>query len=1162
VQFKDISYKIVMKRLRKIFASLVMVTTVLTTVGAFAPSVNAAAQAGDLIKKDGLSAVYYLGEDGKRYVFPNEATYKSWYSDFSGVVTVSADELASYPLGANVVIRPGTKLVKITTDPKVYAVEPNGSLRWVQTEADAIALYGANWAQRVVDVADSFFTNYTIGQPLSSNEVPVGSLVKKSGENSIYYYDGTNYRLIEDEVAFLANRFQNANVLTLSSFTAGGTTITGAESAIVKTSQSGQSTGWKPGQGTGVTVALNSMTPASQSVPATVSRVPFTKVNFTASNDGATILEAITVKRSGLTENYTQFDRIWAEKDGVMVSSKRALNSNDEAILTFAPALNIPAGQTVTIDIIASLVSASGNGALGIASASAVTASGATVSGSFPIVGNVMSFTSYDVAQLTVASTATAGSPYEYTVKVGDEDVELAKFDINFGTNPRDVIVNSIMLRNTGTEDLATVVMDLYLENNGNVVSEKGVINGRYVTFNMKNGGLTMLKDDSGQVFYVKGDVIGKDNATDPGLKLLLNKKEDLYAYEKATGFGVSLGHADNLLVSEIAIEAGAVSVSKKSTSPADTTVVKNSKSVNALVANLKADEAINADGLTVKVANASAFVSSFENIKVYLNGILLGSFDVPTTSTNISTFSISEEVDSTLSLKKGDNEVKVTVDVKSAATAGDKIAVKLDGTDLLTTPEYAANQNAVDSADISGTASGAIITVEGGDLSVTRNDGYVDGRKAVKGTTDVSLAKFAVKALNDTVKLTSVSLAANSATGTKVPDSSVYDMKLFVDGVQLGSTRDFSSGATFSSLSLSIAKNATKVIELKGSFDSSSTGAFKTVATFNSQDSLGKSITPAPTAASAQFEITEGGTLIVAKGANTPYSNILVAKAGVEQAVADFRLTAVDDSANITELVIANATTTADARISSYKLYDGATLLDTAIPTTGEATFYISGNELVVPANGSKTISVKAVFNAIDVVADTNAQLTLSIKADSIIAKSSNGSELAQTSISGEATAVANHMFVRKTKPTFSKVNGIVGGASSAQEIARFKVAADANEDLRLTAIAFTRNGTDSAVPDGYVLYEVGNSTALAISATADFSGFETVINKGTDKTYRVVANTSDVAGDGHTFGVSLSNVAATNKIAWGEYFVTGYEDYDSTYVEELPLDFGSIGR
>ncbi|HPT08570.1 MAG TPA: hypothetical protein PLE28_02660, partial [bacterium] len=216
-----------------------MLLTVLVMSGfsAIATPVSAAASAGDLIKKDGLSAVYYLGDDGKRYVFPNEATYKSWYSDFSGVVTISSDELSSYPLGGNVVVRPGTKLVKITTDPKVYAVEANGVLRQIPSEAAAIALYGTDWAKRVIDVADSFFINYTIGSPLASNEVPMGSLVKKTGDSSIYYYDGTNYRLIEDEVAFSANRFQFANVLTLSTFTASGSTITGAETAIIKTSQ-------------------------------------------------------------------------------------------------------------------------------------------------------------------------------------------------------------------------------------------------------------------------------------------------------------------------------------------------------------------------------------------------------------------------------------------------------------------------------------------------------------------------------------------------------------------------------------------------------------------------------------------------------------------------------------------------------------------------------------------------------------------------------------------------------------------------------------------------------------------------------------------------------------------------------------------------------------
>ena len=163
--------------------------TVLAMCGLVAPiQTNAAASAGDLIKMDGNSSVYYLGADAKRYVFPNSTTYMSWYTDFSGVITVPAAELQSYVLGGNVTMRPGTKLVKITTDPSVYAVEPNGTLRKIQSEAQAAALYGTNWNKRVVDVPDAFFTNYTVGAALVSGATPVGSLVKNATGADIFYY--------------------------------------------------------------------------------------------------------------------------------------------------------------------------------------------------------------------------------------------------------------------------------------------------------------------------------------------------------------------------------------------------------------------------------------------------------------------------------------------------------------------------------------------------------------------------------------------------------------------------------------------------------------------------------------------------------------------------------------------------------------------------------------------------------------------------------------------------------------------------------------------------------------------------------------------------------------------------------------------------------------
>lgn len=125
---------------------------------------------GTLIKGKGLSTIYFLGEDGKRYVFPNSKTYFSWYDDFSSVEEVDTDELYDYPLGGNVRYKPGKFLVKIQTDPKVYAVGPNGKLRWIKNERLARALYGANWNLLIDDIPDSFFTNYELGDPIEDED--------------------------------------------------------------------------------------------------------------------------------------------------------------------------------------------------------------------------------------------------------------------------------------------------------------------------------------------------------------------------------------------------------------------------------------------------------------------------------------------------------------------------------------------------------------------------------------------------------------------------------------------------------------------------------------------------------------------------------------------------------------------------------------------------------------------------------------------------------------------------------------------------------------------------------------------------------------------------------------------------------------------------------
>jgi hypothetical protein len=115
------------------------------------------------------SAVYYCGRDGKRYGFPNAKIYATWYEDFSNVRVITNEEMAALPLGGNVTYRPGSRLVKIQSDPKTYAVGRDGLLRHVPDEATAIALFGSAWSGLVDDIDVAFFLNYRIGAPIPHN---------------------------------------------------------------------------------------------------------------------------------------------------------------------------------------------------------------------------------------------------------------------------------------------------------------------------------------------------------------------------------------------------------------------------------------------------------------------------------------------------------------------------------------------------------------------------------------------------------------------------------------------------------------------------------------------------------------------------------------------------------------------------------------------------------------------------------------------------------------------------------------------------------------------------------------------------------------------------------------------------------------------------------
>lgn len=142
------------------------------------PNVSRAAGANDLVKCEDFAAVYFIGDDGKRYSFPNEKIFFTWHPDFEEVKQISCDDLATLPLGGVVKYRAGVRLIKIPSVPKVYAVEPDGALRPIKDEGQAKELYGEGWSQFVDDLPESFFPRYSVSTELKKGELPEGMILE------------------------------------------------------------------------------------------------------------------------------------------------------------------------------------------------------------------------------------------------------------------------------------------------------------------------------------------------------------------------------------------------------------------------------------------------------------------------------------------------------------------------------------------------------------------------------------------------------------------------------------------------------------------------------------------------------------------------------------------------------------------------------------------------------------------------------------------------------------------------------------------------------------------------------------------------------------------------------------------------------------------------
>jgi len=996
-----------MQKIRKAFVVSVMSITVLSmSMLALPVSVGAAVGAGDLVKVDGSSAVYYIDADNIKHVFPNEPTYKSWYRDFSSVQTITATELSGFARGGNVTVRPGTKLITSPDEVTVYAVEPGGVLRSIVSEANAIDLYGANWARRVIDVVPSFMVNYTTGSALTVGEYPVGTLVQMTGDTDVYYYDGTNYRMFEDESALLDNRFSLDDVVTTDmTITAGGTEISGAEADLINTA------GGALGDvitSSGLSVALSASTPASGSIisDSTANEypqalIPFTKVNFTAAADGDVKVTELQFTRTGISAD-GDLGNLYLYDGNTRVAEYSSFSDKVVTFRNTSGLFTVGAGATKSITLKGDLARGSTSVTSGktigfnLVSTDSVSANAASVSGSFPITGNLMSTAVVtDLGHLYFAGTSGANGSIPGSVKADQANVEF--WSVNVTADAQDMQIDYLKFTMVGTidtDDIGSVKLELAGEQVGDAVS---MGSDNTLVYDLSSDPIVIAAGQT-KALSLRGDMLGGSGRS---FEFTIQKSSDVSLYDTEYGVyvtpnvtGVTTAFGVVQATSNISVDSGTITVGVATDSPTGNIPDAATNVTLAKFSFTATGEDVKVESL-VASSTCTGLNEVLANVKVLLDGSQVGSTDTSLTCNGGT---------DTASFTFGNTFVVPAGTTKYLTLVADTTGANIDSGDTVIAALQVGSGNAVGQTTLTSLSTtaqtGRTLTVASGLATATENTSFGD-RSATQpsGTVSASgvqIASFVIKAgAGEGIKVTQIKLADDST--TELGDN-FQNLKLMHDGTQIGSTigsLNTTAGTyTFTpATAIQIAAGQQYQVDVYADILSSvadSATVLSPVVAFDEATATGL-VTGATASATTNADlqnayISAQGNLTITLDNDTALAQqVLMGSTGLE--LAKFKLAAdAAEDISISKIVISDfLTAAATGTIKNLKLFvDGAQVGQTINLTNDYATSsygVFDGISLTIPKNNNKILTVKGDVNTYDNGALSNSGHNISMR-------------------------------------------------------------------------------------------------------------------------------------------------------------------------------------
>ena len=970
--------KIIMNNLKKVFTFGVVLATIVWSMGvaALVPVASAATLSGGDTIKGSFDAVYFNAEDGNRYVYPQDKYYFTWQYDFSGVIIITDAELAAIPLAGNVVTRYGTKLVKIQSIPKVFAVGRDGKLYWVNSEASAVTLFGSDWGGRVIDVSDAFWPNYTdTGVELDGTWYPDGFLLKAAGSPDVYLiWDGMKRR-IASEAAFYANRFYweyvcETTQAVLDSYS-DGSEVTGGEADLVDDSQGGGAVIPGPGTGGALSVALAPDTPAAKSVPDSAIDIPAVKINFTATG-GDVKVSKISFLRSGLsTDALIAAAKLY--ENGTMVGTSQTLNADHKAVFNVSGGWTVPDGVTNPLELKfdgPGFGGGTGEVVFGIESASDIVSNASSVNGAFPINGNTMTITMINVGGLTVdnGTLQPTGTP---TVDIDAVDHMFVHMKL-WANAVEDVNIDYItLMRGTASSFITSDLDELELYN-----TTAGMSYGTadWTTDDKLVWATPGLSVTQGNYVEIGGraDVVGGSGRT-VGFDIWDGSAWTIQATGAMYGYGVPLTAGTWAGVGPLTtINQGTVTVSKGSNAPATGNIPVGSSDVEICSFDFLVkgeDVRFGQMAVTVTGIGGAETVNDITLLRILDDtGTVLGG-PVNLTGawpTFTGTFSSSFE------LMSGTDEVFVTGKLANG-TAGRQYQVSMNPATALTNVKGLTSNKTITPTP-NAVINCNVMTAQGPALNADMGANPIAGT-VIAGSQNHEMANIELDATGsgEDIKVTSITIT-NWGTETW---ANLNNFELWDGLVQIGETEQYSATAPETVVfniddgfiaSMTDIENLALLVDNTNPTATNTFIANVTAVTAVGDDSGVAGTLTLPGTLSPVQTYQANGELRVTLDADTPVAAQLVAGSSGNP-VFKYKLEARYEDVDVTKISVfagqmantAAGAVNCAANVSDVTLWDGATQLGASVPldpVTCLGVLNLTSGTLVVPQDGSMVLT------------------------------------------------------------------------------------------------------------------------------------------------------------------------------------------------------------